>query len=217
MVSLSVFDAMIAQGSLLKHPFYVRWSKGELTLDDLRVYAQEYYHLVRRIPEVVETVLGKTDNPALRANIAENLREEREHIALWERFAKSLGLDIVNLRNHKPCAATVNAVAMLERAAKQGLEEGMATIYALERELPAIAQAKKEGLMKFYGLSSEDAHAYFDEHMNEEKHLEVWRAKPVNETPARSAVSTSLSAQHKLLDAVCELRGIPVCDCAMAR
>ena len=46
--------------------------------------------------------------------------------------------------------------------------------------------------------------------MEEEKHLQVWRAFPVNEASAMPAMDASLASQHQVLDAVCELRGIPL-------
>ena len=36
-------DARIAKYDLLCHPFYQAWSAGELTRDDLREYAKDYY------------------------------------------------------------------------------------------------------------------------------------------------------------------------------
>ena len=85
-------------------------------------------------------------------------------------------------------------------------------MYALELELPKIAQTKKEGLLKFYGLSSADAHVYFDEHLNEEKHLDVWRAMPISKMHASAAAELSCVAQNQVLDAVCEGCGISM-DC----
>ena len=36
---IEMLNAKIEGKHLLKHPFYLAWSRGELTLDDLRVYA----------------------------------------------------------------------------------------------------------------------------------------------------------------------------------
>jgi pyrroloquinoline quinone (PQQ) biosynthesis protein C len=85
-------------------------------------------------------------------------------------------------------------------------------MYALEAELPKIAATKKEGLSAWYNLKSEDAHIYFDEHLKEEKHLEVWRKMKVSAGIATPSANVSLDAQHKVLDAVCDLAGIA---CAM--
>ncbi len=208
--SVTSFDGLIAQRSVLKHPFYVRWSAGELTIDHLCFYAKEYFRLVERIPGIVERVRDCVEDRELRDRIHRNVVEEQEHVGLWKRFARSLGLSERELLAHKVSAKTQEAIRTLEELAEMGSDEGMAAMYALEKELPAIAQAKKDGLTRFYGLTSSDAHIYFDEHLGEEKHLEVWRAKDVDAERSRIAATTSLTAQHAILDAVCEACGIPL-------
>src|SRR5438034_10993236 len=43
-------DARIAKYDLLCHPFYKAWAAGELTQEDLREYARDYYHHVAAFP-----------------------------------------------------------------------------------------------------------------------------------------------------------------------
>lgn len=207
MNNLSQFDSLIASRSLLKHPFYQKWSKGELTMDDMKVYAKEYFHLVERIPGMVASVRDRAADRDLKDQIDENVREEQEHVELWKRFAKSVGVPEAELLAHQPSDIVVKAVATLEKACEGTFSEGVSAIYALELELPAIATTKKQGLSDFYGLTSEDAQIYFDEHLKEEKHLDVWRAMPV-EGDLEQAVDCSLTAQNQVLDGVCEICGI---------
>ena len=47
-------DARIAKYDLLCHPFYKAWSAGELTREDLREYAQNYFHHVNEFPEYLQ-------------------------------------------------------------------------------------------------------------------------------------------------------------------
>ncbi len=208
MFTLSSLDPLIASRSLLLHPFYQKWSKGELSLDELRVYAKEYFHLVERIPGIVARVRDRATEPALRSLIAENMAEEQEHVELWKRFAKSLGIDESELVAHAPSSTVMEAVARLESLAGQSLEDGIVTMYAMECELPKIAQTKKEGLCDFYGLTSEDAHIYFDEHLKEEKHLKTWRTFMIDGDTAEATAAASLAAQNQVLDGVCEECGI---------
>jgi pyrroloquinoline-quinone synthase len=209
MKTLTALDALIASRSLLLHPFYVRWSKGELTLQELQIYAKEYYALVTRIPGIVAKVLEKAP-AAKKGAIAQNVLEETEHIELWERFAKSLEISKEELVTYQPSDDVMSAVRSLEEAAERSYEDGVVAIYALERELPAIAQTKKEGLLRYYGLSSPDAQAYFDEHLGEEKHLAVWRDVSVNDEQAFASAEVSMAAQNKVLDGVCHAAGIPL-------
>ncbi len=208
MFTLSFLDPLIASQSLLIHPFYQKWSRGELTLDDLRMYAKEYFHLVQRIPGIVARVHERVREPALKAKTAQNIAEEQEHVELWKRFAGSLGINAEELAAHVPCRTVFDAVAKLETLAEGSAEEGIVAMYALECELPKIAATKKQGLRDFYGLTSDDAHIYFDEHLKEEKHLEVWRSFVIDGDTAEATASASLAAQNKVLDGVCEECGI---------
>lgn len=209
MMSLSSFDQRIRNRSVLTHYFYeVKWNNGELTDEDMRTYAKEYYHLVRSIPGIVERV---RDRALARGHdvsaIEENIAEETQHIELWERFAKSLNVSKQDLVEYEPHIKVRNAVCKLETLADGSLEDGIAAMYALELDLPAVAETKKDGLCKYYDLHSEDAHIYFDEHLAEEEHLQTWRAVPVT-LSSRSAIDVSLDAQHEVLDGVCEACGI---------
>lgn len=208
---LSQFDSLIASKSLLKHPFYQKWSKGELTLNDMKIYAKEYFHLVERIPGMVASVRDRAADRNLKNQIDRNVREEQEHVELWKRFAKSVGVSEKELTEYTPSQTVRSAVQNLEKACQGTFSEGVTAIYALELELPAIAKTKKEGLCDFYNLTSEDAQIYFDEHLNEEKHLDVWRSMPI-EGDLEEAAETSLAAQHQVLDGVCEICGIRM-DC----
>jgi len=210
MTTLAALDSLIASKSLLLHPFYVRWSKGELTREELSVYAKEYYHLVTHIPGIVARVRDRAPTMEKRTEIEQNIIEETEHIALWERFALSMGISREELLAYVPSVEVMTAVRALEELAEGSYEDGVVGMYALERELPAIAQTKKEGLERYYGLTSEDAHIYFDEHLGEEKHLAVWRDIEVADLPATAAATTSLTAQNRVLDAVCHASGIPL-------
>ncbi len=211
-MNLSTLDPLIASMSLLKHPFYQKWSKGELTLNDLKIYAKEYFHLVERIPGVVASVAERAKEKNLQTMIQKNVTEEQEHVELWKRFAKSLGISETELTTYVPSDKTKQALRHLKKLSESGFEEGVAAVYALELELPKIAETKKEGLCKFYGLTSEDAQIYFDEHLKEEEHLNVWRSMPLSDTDLKEAARSSMEAQNQVLDAVCEKCGISM-DC----
>ena len=45
-------DTRISKYDLLCHPFYKAWSEGKLTREDLREYAQDYYHHVEAFPSL---------------------------------------------------------------------------------------------------------------------------------------------------------------------
>lgn len=206
----SLIEQTVQAKSLLNHPFYLRWSKGELTLEELKIYALEYFSLAAAIPSIVQEILDRipADQGHMTAFIEENMKEEQEHAELWRRFARSLGVTDTELDAYVPSAKTQEAIQSLLDAAAKSFEDGVITMYAFECELAKIAQTKKEGLTKFYNLMSEDAHIYFDEHMKEEEHLKVWRQIPVSSNNISAKASVSIDAQHKVLDAVCDACGI---------
>lgn len=212
-ISLTQLDEFIASKGLLTHYFYEqKWNNGELTRDELALYAKEYFHLAKAVPGIVSRVkdravsAGRSD---LIAHIDENIAEETEHIELWKRFSQSLGVSEQELESYEPHQLTKEAVSELEELAEGSLEDGVTAMYAMELTLPAISQTKKDGLCKHYDLpeSNADAHVYFDEHLNEENHFAVWRKVEVDPVRSMQITKASLRAQHKVLDGVCEVCG----------
>lgn len=206
--SVSQFDALIERRSVLHHYFYEqKWNNGELTEDDMKIYAKEYYSLVKAVPGIVSRVKERAleRRPDMIDFIDENLEEEKEHIELWERFGRSLGISKEELQAHVPTEKTKVAIARMHTLAEQSFEDGVMCMYSMEKEIPKIAETKKDGLCKFYGLTSEDAHIYFDEHLGEEKHFKVWQQVDIEPEKAEKAANESLDCQNLVLDAVCDL------------
>lgn len=213
-ISLTNLDEFIVSKGLLTHYYYEqKWNNGELTTEDLALYAKEYFHLAKAVPGIVSRVKqraverGRTD---LYEHIDHNIEEETEHIELWKRFAKSLGVSEQEIESYEPHDLTKEAVRELEELAEGSFEDGVTAMYAMELTLPEVAATKKDGLCKHYDLTSEDAHIYFDEHLNEEEHFAVWRKVEVDPVRAMTVAKASLRAQHKVLDGVCEVSGFCV-------
>ena len=66
-----MIDKEIQNRSLLKHPFYQMWSKGELNLNDLQGYSKEYFSMVKTIPKMVGKIEKLTSDPESRRPIEE--------------------------------------------------------------------------------------------------------------------------------------------------
>ena len=200
-------DSEIESRSLLKHSFYQMWSEGKLTIDHLQGYSMEYFQLVKAIPKIVEGIAARvTDNE----DIANNAKEEAEHVEPWVRFATALGVSRYNLVDYAGTTGTNAAVARMLDLANASLEEAVAAMYAYEMELPKISRSKIDGLKKFYGISSEDATKYFEIHEEADlRHAQAWR-EILNKIPAGkqeaafAAAVESLKAQNMLLDSVQE-------------
>src|SRR5436309_5731912 len=75
---------------VLEHPFYRRWSAGQLRPGDLQLYASEYHHAVVAIATASKRAADRAQGEladALRAHAA----EEEDHIGLWMDFARGTG------------------------------------------------------------------------------------------------------------------------------
>ena len=200
-------DSEIEKRSLLKHSFYQMWSEGKLRIDHLQGYSKEYFQLVKVVPNFVENIAKLTRDPN---TINANAREEAEHIDLWVRFAKALGISRSDLINYGGSEKTNEAVDKLMGLSSLTFEEAAAAMYAYEMELPKISRSKIDGLKKFYGMDSEDAIKYFETHEEADvRHAQVWREIIQNIPEERqeatfNAAIKSLQAQNMLLDSVYE-------------
>ena len=66
-------DARIAPFDLLCHPFYKAWSAGELSREDLREYARDYYHHVNAFPTYLAELSMRLEESELRRAVLANL------------------------------------------------------------------------------------------------------------------------------------------------
>src|SRR5205807_3150836 len=76
---------------LLSHPFYRRWVRGELTVDDLRGYAEQYRCFEASLPVTLGRVRDGISDGAVRAIVQGNLDDETgaegiSHLELFDRF-----------------------------------------------------------------------------------------------------------------------------------
>jgi pyrroloquinoline-quinone synthase len=157
---LARLDQARAANNILEHPFYRRWSAGELGATELSCYAGEYRHAVIALAEACALAAEKATPahaPLLRAHAA----EEAAHVAMWDEFARATG---ARPEGAAPALAETEACV---RAWTQGedLLEHLAVLYAIEASQPEVARTKLDGLTAHYGYSNEGpAVAYFTTH-----------------------------------------------------
>ena len=98
---LEEIDNDIAEKHLLKHPFYLAWTRGELSKEALTDYAQQYYHHVAAFPTYLSAVHAKCDHQATRKQLLNNLIDEEagspNHPELWKKFVDGLGVEHADL------------------------------------------------------------------------------------------------------------------------
>jgi len=166
----------------------------------------EYFQMVKAVPQMVSNIASLAPTWRVGA-IGRNLEEERTHVQPWIRFASSLGVAKRTLEAYGGASATLASVAAISALTASSFEEGVAAMYAYEKELPKISRSKIDGLKKFYGLDGRDATEYFELHEEADvRHAALWRsciARSVrHEDAIVSATRRSLSAQNALLDSV---------------
>lgn len=204
---LDALDALVAEKHLLKHPFYVLWSEGKLTRDNIREYAVSYYPHVAAFPTYVSGVHSGCDDPALRAELLENLVEEEggpvNHPALWRRFAAALGAADADLAVSPRTAEIAEAIAEFRRATRASVPEGLAALYAYESQIPEISKTKREGLATFYGIEDAEATRFFTVHEEADVwHRQVERAALGRVAQTATERENALAAAGRCLDAL---------------
>lgn len=173
---LARLDEARSATNVLEHPFYERWSAGELSAEELSVYVGEYRHAVVALARASERVAGKV-GPRHRAGLERHAAEEAAHVALWDEFARAAraiaGAEQVEDR---PTAQTEACVAAWT-AGTDALEH-LAVLYAIEASQPEISRTKLEGLTEHYGYVAEGpAVEYFTLH----ERLDVEHARQAGE------------------------------------
>lgn len=216
---LSRINARIQQKSLLKHPFYQDWQAGKLTLDDLRVYAAQYYQFESNFPVMLSAIHSRCPVPAIRQIVLDNLWDEehgeRNHAFLWLQFAGALGLSKTQVEHADVLQQTQNLVDTLRAITRDGsYQEGLVAMYAYEAQVPAVATEKLRGLREFYGLTSPEATEFFAlhsgldvEHSNgEAQGIVAQPLTPEQERGVEVALERALDALWGFLDGVNQTR-----------
>src|SRR2546425_3028538 len=111
---LDKIDNDIAEKHLLKHPFYLAWTRGELSKEALQDYARQYYHHVAAFPTYLSAVHANTEDQETRRQILANLIDEEagnpNHPELWLRFAESTGVERQDVRGSALLPETSNLI-----------------------------------------------------------------------------------------------------------
>ncbi len=216
-VFLSRLDECIHKYDLLCHPFYKAWSAGELTRDDLREYADDYYHHVQAFPMYLAELGIRLDEGELRRAVLANMTDEkggedafgdpqRSHAELWLDFVEGMGGN--RLPTRQPVAEIRGLISQFHRIAGEGThEEALAAFYAYESQVPRVAQEKDRGLRELYG-GDEKTRAYFTLHTTADVyHSQVWRKQlqkriAANPEAAEKALTAAESAAKALWNAL---------------
>jgi pyrroloquinoline-quinone synthase len=187
---------------VLEHPFYVRWSAGELSREELARYAGQYRHATEALARLCrETAEVAPDRR--RDEMAAHAAEEESHVGLWDGFVEAAGGEI----GAEPTPETADCVS--EWTSPDGYLGQLGRMYAIESGQPEISRVKREGLARFYGIDGGPGSEYFrvheesdDAHAEESRRLidEAMSAEDADAVVA--AAESAFRANWRLLDGV---------------
>ena len=186
--------------NVLRHPFYIRWTAGELTPEELARYSGQYRHAVEAIARASAEA---ADEAPTHAELREHAAEERKHVDLWDEFVAATG--------GGACAdATPETAQCIEAwSAGEDLASRLVTLYAIESAQPEISRVKREGLVSSYGFEEGDGTRYFEvherrdaEHAAQARELLAEVAGEADEDRLVAAAERAYRANWRLLDGV---------------
>ena len=185
---------------VLNHPFYQRWSAGELTADELARYSGQYRHAVEAIATMSDSV---ADAMPEREDLRRHAAEERGHLRLWDGFLDEVGGDasVESTPETAECARTWTADG--------DALETLARLYAVESGQPSISRTKREGLLERYGFDDGAGTAYFRihetrdvEHAAEARELIEELASEDDSDRIVAAAESAFRSNWRLLDGI---------------
>jgi len=200
-------ESVIAKYDLLCHPFYKAWAAGELTHEDLREYARQYYHHVEAFPSYLAELALRLEEGELRRAVLANMCDEKgdgrgygkdtvPHSDLWLDFVEGMGASR-DMRWHLPLAEIGELMEHFHAVASEGTpEEALAAFYVYESQVPRVAKEKERGLRELYAADDKTC-GYFSLHATADVyHSNVWRKQleqrlTANPEPAQAALDAA--------------------------
>ncbi len=154
---------------LLKHPFYVQWTKGELSRESLRSYATQYYHHVSAFPRYISAIHSLCEDQKDRQVLLENLNEEEgaggdPHPDLWLYFAGGLNLKKEEVQSTPLSPGIQKVIQAFFTQARSSYARGLSALYSYEYQVPEVAETKIQGLKKYYGVTDKKSLLFFTVH-----------------------------------------------------
>ena len=144
--------------NVLEHPFYQRWSAGELTPRGARRLLRPVPPRDRRAsPASAPTSPSPRPTPSA-PSCAATPRRRQAHIALWDGFVEAVGGEVGAAPNAETQECVDAWTATGDRLSQ------LVRLYAIESGQPEISKTKREGLAAHYGIGDGPGNEYFRVH-----------------------------------------------------
>jgi pyrroloquinoline-quinone synthase len=187
---------------VLRHPFYVRWSEGTLTIDELATYSGQYRHAVVALADATAAAARCPEAGADAPELADHAAEEAAHVDLWDEFVSAVGGDAAA----EPNADTRACAEVWAGEETRPFLHTLVTMYTVESAQPAISATKQDGLARHYDIPSA---AYFEvhrgrdlEHSDAVRRLLEPRLADADQDALIATAEDVLRANWRLLDGV---------------
>lgn len=185
--------------SILSHPWYQKWECGELPVESLRQYAQDYYWQVANFPRYLSLLHSQLENLSDRQTVLRNLNDEENettpHPELWLDFAESLGASRENIKVSRPSDESQTLVDKFRAIVGSSPEAGLGAILAYESQVPEVAKFKSKALRTHYltanDQNSEKGTQFFAVH----EKADVWHTEELESIVARLPEEKKKTAQ----------------------
>jgi len=146
------------------HPLWLALAEGNLSRDQLKLFAVQFFLQVREFPRAVSAMHANCPFPKERMALAESVYEEetgrisgcnQPHPELFIRFGEAVGLSRAELVDGQPLPATRALIDWFELSTKQrSFIEGAAAInLAAEGQVPGAFGPFARALERHYGCS----------------------------------------------------------------
>jgi pyrroloquinoline-quinone synthase len=156
-------DQVRARHDVLQHPFYLRWSAGELKRAELAHYASQYRYAVIALADAAAGTAASVDRDLdfeLREELNAHAREEAAHVGLWDGFCSAVGASVCDA----PTPETQACAHAWAGDGRRALGRSLVALHVIEAAQPAIAATKRAGLIEHYAVQDGPATAYFELH-----------------------------------------------------
>ena len=149
----SALESSIRDRKLLSHPFYRRWEAGGLSIEELRLYAEQYRYFEEMLPQFLQQLADQLPEGFARESVQKNLADEissPSHLELFERFA-----DFYRASPAPISPAMKRLVDAYYDVLTQSPATALAGLWAYESQGASISDSKAEGLSNHYAASDE--------------------------------------------------------------
>jgi pyrroloquinoline-quinone synthase len=157
-----------------RHPLWLRIQEGQLSREDLRTFAIQFFLQVREFPRAVSALHARCPFPEERVELAESLYEEETgrisgcnlpHPELFIRFGEAVGAPREAMVEGEALPGTAALIDWFELSTTQRsfIEGAAATNLAAEGQVPGAFGPFARALESHYGLEPEQV-AFWDIH-----------------------------------------------------